>query len=266
MTFEEVGQKYTMLRGEFESGRMTSAQFTMAINELRVLDESGVWWQLSEDGHWLSWNGTTWVSQQTQTRENVQHHQVNSSNQWTQPHPSSQHNQGNQGARDSTQEAMDDFRRVAQGLQQNTTLLQVQRYANNPASFLNQFRNVPLMKRPQIWWDTLSIFGGVTGGVLWFLYSSIRGMREGFDWMTVIIMVGLPVFLALFRGPLDKLLAPVQQYRNRIPRLVLVGVGLALPFLVANITYGMFIQYTYLHVNLIVGTLLSYLVFRNPAQ
>ncbi len=257
MTFEEAGQRYTMLRGEFDAGRMNSDQFLAAINELRVQDGSGVWWQLSAQGQWLFWNGTAWVTQQTGTNERNEHQQFNQSNQYT---------QANQGATGSPQEAIDDFRRVAQGLQQNRTLLQLQRYAQNPTSFMNEFRNVPLMKRPQIWWDTLSVFGGVTGGVLWFLYSSIRGMREGFDWLTVIIMVGLPIFLALFRAPLDKLLAPVQQYRNRVPRLVLVGIGLAMPFLVANITYGMFIQYAYLHVNLIVGTVLSYLVLRNPVR
>ena len=67
-------------------------------------------------------------------------------------------------------------------------------------------KDVPLAKRPQKWWDLLSILGGVVAAVLWFLYGSVRSGREGFDLITPLLMIGIPIILVWFREDIDRML------------------------------------------------------------
>jgi hypothetical protein len=124
-------------------------------------------------------------------------------------------------------------------------------------------REVPLAQRPQKWWDLLSILGGVTAAVIWFLYG---GLREGFDSLSAILMIAMPVVLVLFRSNIDDLLVPVQPQRKKFPRVLLIGLGLAAPFLTAWILYNILSisQYPLMQANIILGTLVSYVIVRDP--
>jgi len=111
------------------------------------------------------------------------------------------------------------------------------------------------------------------GGVLlvgWlFRYKSglFQG-REGVDLITPLLMVALPVLIVVFREPLDALLRPLAPIRSKIPRIVLVVVGLAVPFLVAHVVYHWFhiTQYPFLRISVVLGTMLSYAIIRTPAK
>jgi hypothetical protein len=90
--------------------------------------------------------------------------------------------------------------------------------------------------------------------------------REGLDFITPLLMTAIPALLVWFRAPTDRILAPIQAWRRKIPAMVLVGVSLAIPFLTAYVFYSWLgiNQYPLLRLNLVVGTLLSYALVRNP--
>lgn len=127
-------------------------------------------------------------------------------------------------------------------------------------------KDVPLAKRPQKWWDLLSILGGVLGAILWFLYGGIRSGREGFDFITPLLMIGIPVVLVWFRTDIDQVLLPLQPHRKKVARIILIGLGIATPFLTAWILYNIFniSQYPLMQLNLLVGTLAAYAIIRDP--
>jgi hypothetical protein len=127
-------------------------------------------------------------------------------------------------------------------------------------------KDVPLAKRPQKWWDLLSILGGVLGAILWFLYGGIRSGREGFDFITPLLMIGIPVVLVWFRRDIDQVLLPLQPHRKKVARIILIGLGIATPFLTAWILYNIFniSQYPLMQLNLLVGTLAAYAIIRDP--
>lgn len=64
MNFPEAEQIYLNLKNQLLSGVISQQEFRSRVNELRVLDATGVWWQIrEEDGGWLRWTGTAWVSE-----------------------------------------------------------------------------------------------------------------------------------------------------------------------------------------------------------
>ncbi|OPX63047.1 MULTISPECIES: hypothetical protein [unclassified Methanoregula] len=125
-------------------------------------------------------------------------------------------------------------------------------------------KEVPLAQRPQKWWDLLSILGGVVAAAVWFLYG---GLREGFDILSAVLMVAMPVILVIMRPTFDEVLLPVQPTRKQFPRLMLVVIGILSPFLTAWILYNIFhiSQYPLMQANIVVGTLVSYAIVRDPA-
>jgi len=129
--------------------------------------------------------------------------------------------------------------------------------------FKKMSKEVPLAKRPQKWWDLLSILGGIASAILWLLYS---GIREGFDFLTPVLMVAIPVFMIWFREDLDVALLGFQPYRKDVNKILLVGIGMAFPFLTAFILYNIFhiTQYSLIQTNMIVGTFGAYIITRNP--
>jgi len=93
---------------------------------------------------------------------------------------------------------------------------------------------------------------------------SFNRSGEGLDFITPVIMLMLPIGFMLLRRPIDRLLAllgPLQ----RIPASLRLGIGLAIPFLTAFILYhNGYREYPLLRANVLLGTVLSYLVMRTP--
>jgi hypothetical protein len=62
MNFDEAEGRFAILKNQRDSGQMSPAEFSVSVNDIRVEDIGGVWWQISEqDGKWLRWNGSAWV-------------------------------------------------------------------------------------------------------------------------------------------------------------------------------------------------------------
>lgn len=126
---------------------------------------------------------------------------------------------------------------------------------------------VRLSERKQKLWGVISIVGGVVASLLWLGYSSLR---EGADWGTGFLMIAMPVGLAILRRPIDRLLMVLQPVRQNIPRIFLVGAGLAAPYVVGFILYHSPIvrlsQYPFMRATMVVGPLLAYLILRTPQE
>ncbi len=97
------------------------------------------------------------------------------------------------------------------------------------------------------------------------LFGWAFAFREGLDFTTPLLMVGIPVALAIFRPETDQLLAPMQPIRGNIPKFLLVGVAIAIPYALAFLLYRLsFNQYELLHWNLALGIIIPYVLLRNP--
>jgi hypothetical protein len=230
MNFEEARKQFSRLSAQRKHGQISEEQYTAAVNGLRVQDASGAWWQPDPaTGGWITWNGSAWI-------------------QGTPP----------QGAP------------PAQGTRGGPAGASQSRTDKGTFMDLKTFReishNKPMKERPQRWFDLLSILAGVVAAVLWSLYMSIRASSEGIDFLTPLLLIGIPVVLALYRGRIDDMLLPIQPYRKRLPRPVLLGLGLVTPFLTAFILFNVFgiSNFALLHWNLIIGILLSYAIVREP--
>jgi hypothetical protein len=56
MTFEEVAQRYTVLRQQRDTGVLPDEQFRQRLAELLVADANGAWWQIDADsGQWMAY-------------------------------------------------------------------------------------------------------------------------------------------------------------------------------------------------------------------
>lgn len=60
--FAEMAEHYRYIKAEYEQGMITKEAFMNSLNELRLQDKEGNWWQISEDGQsWLKWDDKQWV-------------------------------------------------------------------------------------------------------------------------------------------------------------------------------------------------------------
>jgi hypothetical protein len=112
-------------------------------------------------------------------------------------------------------------------------------------------------------WDIITMSGCGTLSGAWYWYSGMAETQP--DYKTCTAIVVLPLLLIVFRKAIDRLLMPIQKIRTRIPPLVRLGIGLAMPFLVSNYLYAKgFTQFDFMFKTLVISTLSSYVIMRNP--
>lgn len=113
-------------------------------------------------------------------------------------------------------------------------------------------------------WDVISVAGSAALSAFWYWYTSLDTYAGG-DKRTCIAMLVIPISLIIFRGPIDKALAPLAKFKRNIPRMVLLGVGMATPVLVANFFYQAgSTEYGFMFRTYVFSTLLSYVILRQP--
>jgi len=226
MDFTEAEKRRTALSAQLASRQITPDQFAALITALRVTDSAGRTWQPAPS----PWGWLCWNGTAWQAGT---------------PPEGLGDLPGQKSAKDfnefkSSLMTVDEFKKVS--------------------------KNVPLAKRPQKWWDLLSIVGGVVAAILWFLYGSVRSGREGFDFITPLLMIAIPIILVWFRADFDKMLEPLQPHRKKISKILLIGLGIAAPFLTAWLLYNIFniSQYPLMQANIVAGTLTAYAITRDP--
>ncbi len=136
-------------------------------------------------------------------------------------------------------------------------------------------KDVSWNKRPQEWWDRFSIILGIGAAVVWFIYSALYPLinlvtksvpAEEIDFISPLLMVAMPLVLVWQRKGIDNFLMPLQLTRKKFSRKMLIGMGIAIPFLTAFIIYHVFQidQYPLMYYNIVIGTLASYALVREP--
>jgi hypothetical protein len=64
-SYENAMKRFGGLKQQLQIGKLDAEGFRSALEEVRFQDDSGTWWQLSEDEKsWLKWDGSKWISQQ----------------------------------------------------------------------------------------------------------------------------------------------------------------------------------------------------------
>jgi FtsH-binding integral membrane protein len=60
--FAEVATRYNKIKSDYDQGIINKDTFMHRLNELRLQDNQGNWWQIGEDGQsWLKWDGKYWI-------------------------------------------------------------------------------------------------------------------------------------------------------------------------------------------------------------
>ena len=126
--------------------------------------------------------------------------------------------------------------------------------------------DIPWSRRPKEWWDILAVLGGIAVGLVWFVYTSLRGPYQGLDIVSPMLMIVIPIALIEFRGGFDRMILPVQKFRAGIAKPILIIIGIIVPFLTAFILYNVFglRNDLLLQLNIIIGTLGAYVIMRDP--
>jgi hypothetical protein len=114
-------------------------------------------------------------------------------------------------------------------------------------------------------WDVFSVVGcGALAG-LWYWYSGLAETAP--DKKTCIAIAVLPIAMIVLRPLTDRLLRPLEPIKEKIPRMVRLGIGVGMPFLVSNFLYARgYSQFDYMFKTVVASTLLSYIVLRTPPR
>jgi len=246
MDFDEAARKYTELQVQRQKGSLTDQQYRTLVDQVRVQDGKGIWWQ-PDPGRtgWLFWNGTQWHPGTPRLPAPLA----------VSPAPAVKP----QGSDPATTRSFTEFRAGIMDEREYTRIS----------------KDVPWNKRPQKWWDRFSIILGIGAAVVWFIYSTLYPLinlvtksvpAEEIDFISPLLMVAMPLVLVWQRKGIDNFLMPLQPTRKKFSRKMLIGMGIAIPFLTAFIIYHVFQidQYPLMYYNIVIGTLASYALVREP--
>jgi hypothetical protein len=113
-------------------------------------------------------------------------------------------------------------------------------------------------------WDAAAIVGAILSAGGWHFWTTLdpAAGRDGFTQMYIMGFTAAVIFL---RRQIDALLAPVHALKKHIPRLVLIGIALALPYFLAHYFYNDGLRnYPLMHKSIAWGTILPYILLRIP--
>lgn len=113
-------------------------------------------------------------------------------------------------------------------------------------------------------WDAGALIGGAISAGVWYYWSTLdkSAPQDGFTHLYILGFTAAVIFL---RKQIDMLLMPIQALKQHIPRLVLIGVALALPYFLAHYFYKQGVSnYPLMHKSIVWGTILPYILLRIP--
>ena len=188
-------EKYRQLRALRDAGRMSPQQFFAEVQALRWQDSNQVWWQISAEGVLMYFDGRQWTPAQPPLAPTASVSPVPLAAPGMPPASAPGAPPGMPpGAR-----------------------------SGMPAGSSRPIALAPL----------LPIIPAVLCGGSWFFYTFLGLFKSeglsGVDWVTPLIVGGLPVVFWLFKKPLDDLLLPLKPVIVAIPWAVRLGIALAVP-------------------------------------
>lgn len=200
-------QRFEQLRALRDSGRMHPQQFMAEVQKLRWQDAGGAWWMVDANGVVLRYDGRQWQTVGPPPPPPPAYG----------PPPPSAAPRG--GRRVAAPRAGAPARASAPPAQPTA--------GPNPAAAKMQ-RFVPRALLPILPLIPVLLCGGS-----WFLYTFIGVFKSegiaGVDWMTPLIVVGLPALFWLLDKPLDKLFLPLKPVIQVLPKALRLGVCIAIP-------------------------------------
>ncbi len=250
-SFDDLTRQYRKLKAQQQANRISFETFVQSVHRLRLKDASDHWWQIDpQTGQWMTWDGSAWVNAEREPVEDTVKKtevrycekckaQVGSKSEFCtscghrlKPREQTAHEPQDKPSTDKTG-----------GIREK------------------------LLRYNQKTWDKISILGGGAMGALWLGYTT----KEGADLLSGCSMAILPLLLVVLRPKIDRLLMPLQKIRRRLPKGVLLGLGLAVPLFVSNFLYhGVFggstsgDEYLYMFLTFIISVVVSYVIIRDP--
>ncbi len=247
-------EEYQCIQADFAAGRISLEQKTAALTSLRGLDLQGRLWSCNASGYFMVYDGAQWVPAQPPempaygappARPPVTPDAGRSQSGYpvmpAQP----------SGALSGYPPPGAGFRGFSSGGKAPADPLQTWlRFASTPV---------------------LALLPGALCGGVWFLYTFLglfknEGIR-GVDWLTPIILAGLPALLWAIARPLDHLMSPLQPLRRAIPKPMRLGIAVAIPLVISCGLTTLFSKgYGALHCTSVIGILTSFFLFREPER
>jgi len=247
MNFQEAEAARRNLDTKKQNGKLSEEEYCAEINKIRITDTKNCWWQPDPRGPgWLFWNGKDWVAGVPPGPGTVA---------GPAPAPGAA---GKTAPQKPAKPVEYHFRPVSDD-EPGYKLMSLD-------EFRFHLKTRSWKNRPRKWWDLFSILTGVALAAIWFVYTFLSPSSEGWDFITPLLMIAIPVILVSFRKPIDELLMPLQPHRAKLPRLLLLGVGICIPFLTAWVLLNLLNvrEYSLIRVTMVAGTCMAYAVTRDP--
>jgi hypothetical protein len=283
MDFQEAKRRHAGLNTQLEANRLRYDEYVAAVQEIRVCDGQGYWWTIDPDsGGWLRWDGSAWSPDQPPAEADAGPGFCANCQRPLTP--------GRKfctmcrtpvaGVPQSPRVSDQAAACPSCGTPISTKLKFCQRCGTvlaSPAAPAQRREPAEPENRRTLWsqrtWDTLAILAGFAMAYKWLILTGGHkpedgGQPVGVDVPTCLAVGGLPLILVVFRSMVDRMLAPLQVIRRKIPPFVLLGAGLLMPSLASNL-FGQAEgrdQLRVVPITFSVGLLASYAVLRNPVE
>lgn len=233
LSISQLYERYNQLRGQLERREITHPQFVNLAHQLKAQDQDGRWWTIDpHTGRYMTYTSAGWT-------------------------PATPLAAGPSPAVSGPAEPSRPQAQAKPRPQTAPARRPVAAASKKSGGGLRGCLSSPLVVG-------LLSFG--TAG-FWLIYSSVRGSYEGYDLMTPLVIGGTPLLMRLLQRPLDKILAPLYRLTRIIPRPLLVGAALAVPFML-----GVFFSnrngtgYGALQRSTILSVMLGYVLTRRPPE
>jgi hypothetical protein len=205
LSLSQLYESYLQLRGQLERQDISYQQFVDGVRQLQAQDAAGRWWMIDpQTGHYLTYTASGWTEATPGANQPVAPQQPAGAVIEAQAPAVSPGQHPSMAATSSSQPAS-----VAQS------------HAPHRGGCLTS----PIL-------TALLSFGTA---LLWFAYSSLSPSSEGSDLLTPLLIAGTPLVLRLLQKHIDKILNPLYELINLVPRPLLVGAAFALPLVLGGI-------------------------------
>jgi hypothetical protein len=191
---EQMRTNYRQLATQHQAGQLSWEQFVARVGQLQAKDQYGVPWSIDpRDGSMLRYDGSQWLPDTPPPQSAAQRPSAAS------PTPGS-------------------------------SVASLEKVAGTPKALR------PTMQRLHaraIAMPLLALVPSMACGGLWFLYTFLGIFKseglQGIDFLTPIIVVGVPMVFWFYKKPLDKLLAPLDPIIGSIPTPLRFGIIFGVP-------------------------------------